>query len=63
MLSGSDLHDALQLGASSMAAYPPALESRAAIVAEGWSAAATVVPRGNDWVWVVRATKGGRTDN
>jgi hypothetical protein len=40
--------------------YPPAEESRAALEAEGWSASATVVPRGGGWAWVVRAAKGLR---
>jgi hypothetical protein len=61
MLSGSDLYDALQRRAVSMSAYPPPQESRAGIEAEGWSASATVVPKGGGWAWVVRATKGGRT--
>jgi hypothetical protein len=42
-------------------AYPPAEESRAALAADGWSAAATVVPKGGGWAWVVRATRGERT--
>jgi hypothetical protein len=60
MLSGSDLHDALWWRAVSMSAYPPAEESRAGIEAEGWSASATIFPKGDGWAWVVRATKGER---
>jgi hypothetical protein len=44
-----------------MSAYPPAEESRAAIEAEGWSASATIVPKGGGWAWVVRVVKGERT--